>query len=73
MEENRIPNTVLYMNMGTTRMRGRPRNRGLDEVGEGGRIVGREGRQEKVHNRQERQRLLRMARNHHTLHTPMNE
>jgi len=27
MEENRIPKRVLYMNMGTTRLRCRPRNR----------------------------------------------
>jgi hypothetical protein len=27
MEENRIPKTVLYMNLGTTRLRCRPRNR----------------------------------------------
>jgi len=27
MVENRIPKRVLYMNMGTTRLRGRPRNR----------------------------------------------
>jgi len=26
MEENRIPKRVLYMNLGTTRLRGRPRN-----------------------------------------------
>jgi len=26
MEENRIPKTVVYMTLGTTRMRGRPRN-----------------------------------------------
>jgi len=25
MEENRIPKRVLYMNLGTTRLRGRPR------------------------------------------------
>jgi len=25
MEENRIPTTVLYLNLGTTRLRGRPR------------------------------------------------
>ena len=31
------------MNMGTTRMRGRPRNRWLDEVGEDGLTVGEEG------------------------------
>jgi hypothetical protein len=71
MEDNRIPKTVLYMNMGTRRKRGRPRNRWLDEVGEDGQTVGGEGRQEKVRNREEWQRLLRMARNHHILHTPM--
>ena len=27
MEQNRIPRRVLYMNLGTTRLRGRPRNR----------------------------------------------
>ena len=27
MEENRIPKRVLYMNLRTTRLRGRPRNR----------------------------------------------
>ena len=26
MEENRIPKSVLYMNLGTTRLRGRPQN-----------------------------------------------
>jgi len=43
MEENRILKMVLYMNLGTTRLRGRPRNRWQDEVREDGRIVGREG------------------------------
>jgi hypothetical protein len=71
MEENRIPKRVLYMNMGTT-TRGRPKNRWLDEVGESGQIVGREGWQEKVHNRGEWQRFLRTARNHRILHTPIN-
>jgi len=51
MEENRIPKRVLYMNLGTTRLRGKPRNRGQDEVREGGRIVVGEVWQEKVHNR----------------------
>jgi hypothetical protein len=46
MEENRIPKTVLYMNLGTTRLRGRPRNRWQDEVREDGRIVGGERWQE---------------------------
>jgi hypothetical protein len=32
MDENRIAKRVLYMNMETTRPRGRPRNRWLDEV-----------------------------------------
>ena len=43
MEENRIPKRVLYMNLGTTRLRGRPRNRWQDEVREDGRTVGGEG------------------------------
>ena len=47
MEENRIPKRVLNMNLGTTRLRGRPRNRWQDEVREDGRIVGGEGWQEK--------------------------
>jgi len=70
MEENRIPKRVLYMNLGTTRLRGRPRNRWQDEVREDGRIVGREVWQETVLNREERKKLLRMARNHHILHIP---
>jgi len=38
IEENRIPKKVLYtcMNLGTKRLRGRPRNRWQDEVREGG-------------------------------------
>jgi hypothetical protein len=51
LEENRIPKRVLYMNMGTTRLRGRPRNRWQDGVKEDGSIVGGEGWQEKLHNR----------------------
>jgi hypothetical protein len=47
MEENRIPKRVLYMNLGTTRLRGRPRNRWQDEMREDGRIVVGEGWQEK--------------------------
>jgi len=70
MEEKRIPKTVLYMNLGTRRLRGRPRNRWQDEVREDGRIVGGEGWQEKVHNREEWQKLLRTARNRHILHMP---
>jgi len=43
MEENGIPKRVLYMNLGTTRMRGRSRSRWQDEVREDGRIVRGEG------------------------------
>jgi len=62
---------ISYMNLGTTRLRGRPRNRGQDEVREDGRIVGGEGWQEKVHNRGEWKKLQRMARNRRILHTTM--
>jgi hypothetical protein len=71
MEENRIPKTVLYMNFESTRPRGRSRNRWQDEVRKEGRIVGGEGWQEKVYNREEWKNLLRMARNCHNLHTAM--
>ena len=47
MEENRIPERVLYMNLGTIRFRGRPRKRWQDEVREDGRIGSGEGWQEK--------------------------
>ena len=59
------------MSLETSRLRGRPRNRWQDEVREDGRIVGGEGWQEKVHDREERKKLLRMARNRHILHMPM--
>ena len=71
IEENGIPKRGLYMNLGTTRLRGRPRNRWQDGVREDGRIIGGEGWQEKVHNREEWKKLLRMARNHRILHMPM--
>jgi len=58
------------MNLGTTRLRGRPRNRWQDEVRVDGRIVGGEGWQAKLHNREEWKKLLRMARNHCILHMP---
>jgi hypothetical protein len=71
MEENKIPKRVLYMNLGTTRLRGRPRNRLQDEVREDGRIVGGEWWQERVHNREEWKKLLRRARNCCILHMPI--
>jgi hypothetical protein len=71
MEGNRIPKRVLYMNLGKTRLRGRPRNRWQDEVREDGRTVGGEGWQEKVHNREEWKKLLQKARDRRILHMPM--
>jgi hypothetical protein len=53
LEENRISKRVLYMNLETTRPRGRPRNRWQDEVRQDGIIVGGEEWQEKVYNREE--------------------
>jgi hypothetical protein len=73
MEDNRIPKRILNMNLGTKRLRGRPRNRWQDEVREDGGIVVAEGWQEKVHDREEWKKLLRTARNLRILHTPMNE
>ena len=70
MEKNGVPKRVLYMNLETTRLRGRPRNRWQDEVTEVGRIVGGDGWLEKVHNREEWKKLLRRERNRHILHMP---
>jgi hypothetical protein len=71
MEENRIPKRVLYMNLGTTRLTGRPRNRWQDEVRGDGRLVGGKGWKETVYNREEWKKLLRTARNRCTLQMPM--
>jgi hypothetical protein len=59
------------MNLERTRLRGIPRTRWQNEVRESGIIVGGEGWQEKVYNREEWKKLLRTARNHHTLHMAM--
>jgi hypothetical protein len=67
MEGNRIPKTVLYINL-ETRLRRRPRNRWKNEVREDGRIVGGERWQENVYNTEEWKKLLRTAQNHHNLH-----
>jgi len=71
MEGNGIPKRVFYMNLGTTRLRSRPRNRWQDEVREDGKIVGGEGWQDKLHNREEWKKLLRTTRNHRILHMAM--
>jgi hypothetical protein len=70
MEENRNKR-VLCMNLETTRPRGRPRNRWLDEVREDGEIFGGEEWQGKVYDREEWKKLLRTARNYRILHMPM--
>jgi len=46
MEKNRIPKRILYMNLGTTRLKDRTRNRCQDEAREDGRIGGGEKWQE---------------------------
>jgi len=61
------------MNLEATRLIGRPRNRWQDEVMKDGRLVGRKGWKERVYNREESKKLLRMARNHHILHMRLNE
>jgi hypothetical protein len=71
VEENRIPRKVLYMNLETTRLSGRPRNRWQEEVEEDGRLVGGNGWKERVYNRDEWNKLLRTAMNHHIPHIPM--
>jgi hypothetical protein len=59
------------MNMETTKLRGRPRNRGQDEVRENGRLIGGKGWKERVYNKEEWKKLLRTSRNHRILHMPM--
>jgi hypothetical protein len=71
MEENRIPQKVLYMNLETTMLRGRPRNSWQDEVKENEGLVGDKGWKGRVYNRQETKKLLRTARNRGILHMPM--
>jgi hypothetical protein len=71
MEGNGIHERMSYMNLGTTRLRGRPRNRWQDEVRGDGRIVGGEGWQEILYNTEKWKKLLRTARNRRILHVPM--
>jgi hypothetical protein len=62
MEKNRIPKRVLYFNLGTTRLRGRPRNRWQDAMREDGRTAGGEGWQNKLYSREEWKKILRTAK-----------
>ena len=71
MEENRIPRKVLYMNLETKRLRGRPRNRWHNEVREDERLVCLKGWKERVYNREEWKKLLRTARQSRILHMSM--
>jgi hypothetical protein len=71
MEGNRITKRVLYMNLETTRLKATPRNRWQNEMREDGGIVGGEEWLEKVYNREERKKLMRMARNRRILPMPV--
>jgi hypothetical protein len=75
MEGNRIPKKSivheLYMNLETTRPRGRSRNRWQDEARLDGGIVGGEEWQEKLHNREEWKKLLKTSRNRRILQMQM--
>jgi hypothetical protein len=71
VEGNGITKKVLCMNLGTTRLRGRTRNRWQDEVREDERLVGGKEWKERLYNRGERKKLLRMARNRRVLQMPM--
>jgi hypothetical protein len=71
MEENRISKRVLLLNLEPTRPIGRQRNRWKDEVREDGRIVGGEYWQDKIYNREEWKKLLKMVRNHRIPHMPL--
>jgi hypothetical protein len=62
---------LLYMNLETTRLRDRPRNRWQDEVREDGKLLGGKGWKEREYNREEWKKLLRTARNRHILHMPL--
>jgi hypothetical protein len=53
---------------GNNKPRNRPRNRWQHEVREDGKIVGGEEWQEKVYDREEWKKLLRMTTNRHVQH-----
>jgi len=66
-----LPKKVLYVNLETTRLRGRLRNRWHDEVREEGRLVGGNGWKERLYNKEKWKKLLRTARNRRILHMLM--
>jgi hypothetical protein len=71
MEENRIPKQSVIYEFGNNKAENRPRNRWQDEVREDGILVGGKEWKERVYNREEWKKLLRVARNHHILHITM--
>jgi hypothetical protein len=71
MEENIIPKRALCMNLGITRLRGRPRNRWQMKLERMEEQLVEKGGKKKVHNREGWKKLLRTARNRRILHTPM--
>jgi hypothetical protein len=62
---------VLYINLEAKRLRSTPRNGWQNEVREDRRLVGGKRWKERVKSREERKKLLRMARCCRTLHMPM--
>ena len=73
MEQNRIPKKVLGMNLETTRLRSRTRNRWQDELRKDGRLVGGIEWRKIVQNRAKWKKLLRTVREDRILHLPMEE
>ena len=70
-KKREYPKKVLYINLETKKLRGRPRNRGQDEVREEGKLVGGKGWKKRIYNREEWKKFLRSARNRHLLHMSM--
>jgi hypothetical protein len=66
MEANVIPKRVYIYEFGNNKIESRPKSR-WHYVREDTRIVGGEGWQKKVYNREEWNKLLRTARNHRIL------
>jgi hypothetical protein len=60
------------MNLETTRLRGRPRNRWQDEVREDGRLVGVKGWKERVYNRGTEEAPENGKESSHSAHDGMN-
>jgi len=71
MKQYRIPIKVLYINLEGKSLRGRQRNRWLDEVREDGSLVGGEGWKERVYNSEEGEKLLRTVWDRRNLHKSM--